>query len=43
MGEGLIRGRQEGIKIGEAKGEHNKAVIIAKKNALSRIQNSYDC
>ncbi|KJW03353.1 transposase, YhgA-like family protein [Rickettsia endosymbiont of Ixodes pacificus] len=42
MGEGLIRGRQEGIKIGEAKGEHNKAVIIA-KNALSRIQNSYDC
>ncbi|MCC8461777.1 MAG: Rpn family recombination-promoting nuclease/putative transposase [Rickettsia endosymbiont of Ecitomorpha arachnoides] len=35
MGEGLIRGRQEGvahgIEIGEAKGEHNKAVIIAKK------------
>ena len=43
MGEGLIRGRQESIKIGEAKGEHNNAVIIAKKNALSRIQNSYDC
>ncbi|EER22779.1 transposase [Rickettsia endosymbiont of Ixodes scapularis] len=34
MGEGLIRGRQEGIKIGEAKGEHNKAVIIAKKCSL---------
>lgn len=24
------------------KGEHNKAIIIAKKNVLSRIQNSYD-
>lgn len=29
--EGLIQGRQEGIKIGEAKGEHGKAVIVEKE------------
>ncbi|CEO16430.1 hypothetical protein RMONA_05705 [Rickettsia monacensis] len=39
MGEGLIRGRREGIKIGEARGkaegEYSKAVIIAKKCPLN--------